>query len=64
MALGKLNRLMKGEIYNIYLRTALLCDWYEKPEEAKKCIALALKYRPQNKKEILKFGLPLPAEEK
>ena len=60
MALGKLNRLIKTEIYNIYLRTALLCDWYEKPEEAKKYAALALKYRPHNEEEILKFGLPLP----
>ncbi len=64
MALGKLNRLMKGEIFNIYLRAALLCDWYEKPEEAKNCIALALKYRPHGKEEILKFGLPLPEVEK
>ena len=60
MALGKMNRLIKSEIYSIYLQAALLCDWYEKPEEAKKYAALALQYRPHNEEEIKKFGLPLP----
>ena len=60
MALGKLNRLIKNEIYSIYLQAALLCDWYEKPEEAKKYATLALQYRPHNEEEVVKFGLPLP----
>ena len=62
MALGKMNRLIKNEIYSIYLQAALLCDWYEKPEEAKKYAALALQYRPRNEEEIVKFGLPVPDE--
>ena len=55
-----MNRLIKNEIYSIYLQAALLCDWYEKPEEAKKYAALALQYRPHNEEEIVKFGLPVP----
>ena len=62
MALGKLTRSIKDEIFAIYQRMALLCDWYGHPEAARKFTRLALKYRPTMEQELWDLGLE-PDEE-
>ena len=57
MALGKLTKSIKTEIYAIYLRMALLCDWYNHPEEARKFAGMGLKYRPSMRDEFLSYGI-------
>ena len=48
---------MKSDFYYAYLQLALVCDWYEKPDLARKFAKKAYRYRPDRRGELKSFGL-------
>ncbi|MBQ6471340.1 MAG: hypothetical protein IJJ33_05110, partial [Victivallales bacterium] len=58
MAQGRrVTTAMKSDFYYAYLQLALVCDWYEKPDMARKFARKAYSYRPDRRGELKSFGL-------